>query len=294
MGTRIEPTINHNPAAGLPIDQDVDVAPDAGNRAPVPAPGDTDASTDPTLAELAALENEVDNWLHAPVKAEPAAIEPEPLPAQEGPEPVPVRAQEEPPPRPPPAKRAKRPVAWWALGAGALAAIVGAVVLLDEPSKPGQALEPVVASTPAPSPAPAQAAIAPVPPPSASKPDMVFLEQPPAAAAKAAEPQAKPAEDKPAIEPQQRNTVDSAVAAVNAPVKAEKPVAPKKAKPAKKPVRAPEPAQPTQTWPPDRRGSDARRVEAARAACRARSPDPGACHIRVCDVLGSSHPACRD
>ena len=287
MGTRIEPTISHHPGDELTTDDNVRVPPDAGDLG-IAASQDADASTDPTLAELAALESEVDNWLHPPAKAEAVAMEAEPARAEAHVEPA------TPDTPPPPAPGRKRPAAWWALGAAALAVIAGAVVLLDKPAAPGQALQPVAASTPAPSPAPAQAAIAPLPPPPAPRPEMVFLEQPAAAGAKAAEPQAKPAGAEPAVKPQPRDTADTAVAAVKAPVKVKKTVAPKKAKPAKKTAPAPELAQRTQTWPPDRRASDAQRVEAARAACRARSRDPGACHIRVCDVLGSSHPACRD
>ena len=288
MGTRIEPTINHHPGDELTTDDNVHVPPDAGDLGIAASHEDADAHTDPTLAELAALESEVDNWLHPPAKAEPVAMEAEPAPAEAHVEPA------TPDTPPPPAPGRKRPAPWWALGAAALAVIAGAAVLLDKPAAPRQALKPVAASTPAALPAPVQAAITPVPPVPAPRPEMVFLEQPPAAGANAAEPQAKPAEAEPAVKHQQRDTADTAVAAVKAPVKVKKTVAPRKAKPVKKTAPAPELAQRTQTWPPDRRASDAQRVEAARAACRARSRDPGACHIRVCDVLGSSHPACRE
>lgn len=302
MGTRIEPTISNPPVDALSADDTVPAWPDAGNPGTAASHVEADASTDPTLAELAALENEVDNWLHAPAKAGPAAIGPEPLRGEMRDEPEPARvdivdAPARPDTPPPPAPRKKRPVGWWALGAAAFAAIAGAVVLLDEPATPGQPFAPAAASTPAPSAAPAQAAIAPVPAPPPSKPEMVFLEQPGTAVAKAAGPEAKPAGSDPAVKPQQPDTAGIAVAEPAAPVKAKKAVSPKKAKPVKKPAPAPEvrePEQRTQTWPPDRRSSDAQRVEAARAACRARSRDPAACHIRVCDVLGSSHPACRE
>jgi hypothetical protein len=294
MGTRIEPTINHQSGFEPVIDDDIHVTPDAENPELSAAPAEPDASTDPTLAELAALENEVDNWLHPPAKAEPVALETEPAHADVPEQPAMPAAES------PPAPRSKRPVAWWAVGAAALAAIAGAAVLMDKPAEPKRAFDQVAATTPTAAPAPAQAAIAPVPAPPASKPEMVFLDQPAATGAKAvepkaAEPKATPAAAEPAGEPVQAGTGEKAVAAVKAPVKvARKTVAPKKAKPAKKTAPAPQLAQRTQTWPPDRRASDARRVEAARAECRARSRDPGACHIRVCDVLGSSHPACRD
>lgn len=290
MGTRIEPTINHHPGDGPATDDNVHVPPDAGNLEPAASHGEADASTDPTLAELAALENEVDNWLHAPPKAEPVALEPEPAHVEAQAAPAMQDTQ------PPPAPGRKLPVAWWALGGGALAAIVGAVVLLDRPVSPEQAPQPVAASTPALSraPSPAPAAIAAVPPAPAPRPEMVFLEQPPKAGAKAAEPAAKPAQAEPAVKPRPRDAATTAAAAVKAPVKVKKTVTQKKAKPAQKAAPAPALAQRTQTWPPDRRASDARRVEAARAECRARSRDPAACHIRVCDVLGSSHPACRE
>ncbi|HEY0489727.1 MAG TPA: hypothetical protein VGD30_09470 [Telluria sp.] len=294
MGTRIEPTISHHPGAEPTIDDIIDVTPDAENPELPAQSAEADASTDPTLAELAALENEVDNWLHPPAKAEPVAMEAEPAHAEVREQPAAPAMQA------PPAPRRKRPVAWWAFGAAALAAIAGAAVLMDKPAEPRQSFEQVAATTPAAAPAPAQAAIAPVPAPPASKPEMVFLDQPASTSAKAvepkaAEPTAMAGAAEPAGSPAQPGTVGKAAAAVKAPVKAaRKTVAQKTAKPAKKTAPAPQLAQRTQTWPPDRRDSDARRVEAARAECRARSRDPGACHIRVCDVLGSSHPACRD
>lgn len=46
---------------------------------------------------------------------------------------------------------------------------------------------------------------------------------------------------------------------------------------------------------PRRRGlSTTERLNAAMAACRANVRGPGQCNIRACDVLGNSHPACRD
>ena len=160
MGTRIEPTINHQSGFEPAIDDNVHVTPEAENPELSGEPAEPDANKDPTLAELAALESEVDNWLHPPAKAEPVALEPEPAHAD-------VREQPAmPTAAPPPAPRSKRRVAWWAVGVAALAAIAGAAVLMDKPAEPRQAFEPVAATTPAA--APAQAAIAPVPAPPAA------------------------------------------------------------------------------------------------------------------------------
>jgi hypothetical protein len=40
--------------------------------------------------------------------------------------------------------------------------------------------------------------------------------------------------------------------------------------------------------------TDRERLDNAIIQCNSNSRDPGACNLRACDVLGPSHPACRE
>lgn len=290
MGTRIEPTISGQASEKLTSDDSVHDPRETDDLLAELMPGHAGPRPDPTLEELAALENEVDNWLHPPTKVETAPAEPAP-PLVDMPDHPAV-----PDLRQAAAPHKRRPARWWMLAVAAVAALAAAAVLVNKPAPPEQAFEPVAASAPVPAsvPAPVPAAAAIAAAPASKPPEMVFLDTPPAAASKASGAPAKPAGAEPVAAASQAGTPDDAAAVIKKPVKAKKNVTPKKSSVAKKKDPSPEQARRTRTWPSEQRASDARRLDAAVAECRARSRDPGACNIRVCDVLGRSHPACRD
>ena len=287
-----------------------------------PAGRAADERNDPELDELAALEMQVDNWLRSPAKAETVAPEPrlpveepqpEPgaadlsatdcfqtvVPAQAGtqfihdehgmgfppprerridlaalpPEPE-LRQRSEPPPvsgeppvTPSGVSRGLKRTLFAMLGLGAVGAAIGAAMLLNEPAQPARAPQSVAAPARMAAPAPVALPAQPEPAP------LVFLDEDEGGRAVPPAPPSAAGDKTNIVTPE--------------------PVAPKKAVVKKKK----EAVVAKSSAPAERRSrrlTDAERVEAAVAECRAKLTRPGGCNIRVCDVLGSAHPACRE
>lgn len=240
-----------------------------------PAGRAADERHDPELDELAALEMQVDNWLSPPARAETVA--PEPREPVEEPRPQPElrqrseapQASGEPPFTPAGMPRGLKRALLAVLGLGAVGAAIGAAMFLNQPGQPDRAPEPVAGSA-------RTIAVAPVTLPARPDPaPLVFLDEDEGGrAAAAAAPPAAP-------------SAEGGKAGVGAP----ETVAPKQAVVRKKKETVVAKRTPERR---SRRLTDAERVEAAVAECRATSTRPGGCNIRVCDVLGSAHPACRE
>lgn len=243
-----------------------------------PAGRAADERNDPELDELAALEMQVDNWLRPPVKAETVA--PEPRPPVEEPLPQPELRQRseapqvsgEPPVAPAGVSRGLKRAVLAVLGVGAVGAAIGAAMFLNEPIQPDRAPQPVASPTRIAAPAPVALPAQPEPAP------LVFLDED---------------EGGSAVPPAQPYAgADSGGDGDKAGAVTPAPVAPKKAVVKKKKETVVAKRAPAESR--GRRLTDAERVEAAVAECRAKSTRPGGCNIRVCDVLGSAHPACRE
>lgn len=203
-------------------------------------------------------------------------------------------------------RRPRRTLAW-VISLGAIAAAFGAAMFVNQQEQAAPTPEVVASDLREPTTEP----VVPGPASPEWKPvDMVFLKQAPAAGAmvtapvETVEPELEavepPAETGPptaaeADEPLPTEPPAAEVAAPSpaaaVPVKPKKTVVPKKAASGAKKTTLAKASPPPQTG---RRLSDSERVNAAIAECHKTARDPSACNIRVCDVLGSSHPACRE